>query len=134
MWEKKAFPVKIEFAVDDIVMANAAEELKSTTGFNWQGYQSAANYALQNKINYEQALAWSDKAVTMNTSFATLATKSALLKAVGKTDSADKVMNAAVAMGTEVEINLYAYQLLNDKQNDKAIAMFVLIHSAILKR
>ena len=26
-WEKKQFPVKIEFAVDDLVMANAAEEL-----------------------------------------------------------------------------------------------------------
>ena len=54
-WEKKQFPVKIEFAVDDIVMANAAEELKGPVGFNWQGYTSAANYALQNKVNYEQA-------------------------------------------------------------------------------
>src|SRR5436190_18209322 len=27
-WEKKQFPVKIEFAVDDIVIANAIEELK----------------------------------------------------------------------------------------------------------
>ena len=48
-WEKKQFPVKIEFDVDHIVMANAAEELKGATGFNWQGYASAANYALQNK-------------------------------------------------------------------------------------
>jgi len=126
MWEKKEFPVKIEFAVDDIVMANAAEELKSTTGFNWQGYQSAANYALQNKINYEQALVWADKAVTMNTSFATLSTKSGLLKAMGKADEADKMMNDAIAISTEAELNLYAYNLLNNKEQDKAIAMFIL--------
>src|SRR5580698_4080204 len=62
-WEKKQFPVKIEFAVDDIVMANAAEELKGPTGFTWQGYTSATNYALQNKINYEQALKWIDNAI-----------------------------------------------------------------------
>ena len=35
-WEKKQFPVNIEFDVDNIVMANATEELKGPTGFNWQ--------------------------------------------------------------------------------------------------
>src|SRR5690606_38852676 len=34
-WEKKQFPVKIEFAVDDIVMAYAREELKGMKGFSW---------------------------------------------------------------------------------------------------
>jgi len=78
-WEKKEFPVKIEFDVDKIVMANAVEELKNTTGFGWQGYASAANYAVQNKTNYDQALKWADQAVTMNKSFATLNTKSNVL-------------------------------------------------------
>src|SRR4051812_674994 len=51
-WEKKQFPVKIEFNVDSIVLANAEQELKGPTGFTWQGYASAANYAIQNKTNY----------------------------------------------------------------------------------
>src|SRR5690606_28483325 len=37
-WEKKQLPVKIEFAVDDIVMANARDELSNVVGFTWQGY------------------------------------------------------------------------------------------------
>src|SRR5215831_17866221 len=45
-WEKKQFPVKIEFDVDKIVMNNAREQLKNTVGFSWQGFSSAANYAL----------------------------------------------------------------------------------------
>ena len=49
-WEKKQIPVKIEFDVDAIVIANAMEELKGPKGFNWQGYSSAANYALQNTL------------------------------------------------------------------------------------
>jgi hypothetical protein len=36
-WEKKQFPVKVEFAVDDIVMANATEELKGAVGFSLAG-------------------------------------------------------------------------------------------------
>jgi hypothetical protein len=125
-WEKKQFPVKIEFDVDKIVMNNAVEELKGTTGFGWQGYASAANYALQNKTNYDQALKWIDQAIAANKSFSTLSIKSNLLKATGKTEEADKIMNDAIAISTENELNQYGYQLLNNGQVDKAIEMFTL--------
>ena len=125
-WEKKQFPVKIEFAVDDIVMANAEEELKGQLGFNWQGYASAANYALQNKVNYETALKWIDKAIAQNSSFATLSIKSGLLNAMGKTSDAQKIMNDGIVGATEIELNNYGYQLLNQNEYDKAIEVFIL--------
>lgn len=125
-WEKKQFPVKIEFAVDDIVMANAAEELKGPTGFNWQGYTSAANYALQNKVNYEQGLKWIDQAIAQNKNFATLSVKSGILKATGNVTEAEKLMNEAIAIATENELNLYGYQLLNQGEQNKAIEIFKL--------
>jgi hypothetical protein len=125
-WEKKQFPVKIEFDVDNIVMANAAEELKSTVGFSWQGFSTAANYALQNNVNLEQGLTWANQAVTQNNSFATLNIKSGILKEMGKTAEADKIMADAIAIATNNELNLYGYQLLNAGQHDKAIEMFVL--------
>jgi hypothetical protein len=125
-WEKKQFPVKIEFDVDKIVMANAVEQLKGTTGFNWQGYSSAANYALQNKTDYDQALKWIDQAINMNKSFNTLSVKSNILKADGKNEEGDKIMNDAIAISTENELNLYGYQLMNNGQIDKAIEIFIL--------
>jgi hypothetical protein len=125
-WEKKQFPVKIEFAVDDIVMANAAQELTNTVGFSWQGYASAANYALQNKVNYDQALKWIDVAIAQNSNFATLNTKAGLLKATGKTEESDKIMKEATVLANENELNNYGYQLLNEKKEDQAIAAFIL--------
>jgi tetratricopeptide (TPR) repeat protein len=125
-WEKKQFPVKIEFDVDKIVMDNAAEQLKNTVGFSWQGYASAANYALQNNVNLEQAMVWADQAVTQNRSFATLSLKSNLLKKMGKAEEADKMMADAIQISTENELNLYAYGLLNQQQTDKAIEIFLL--------
>ena len=125
-WEKMQFPVKIEFAVDDIVMANAAQELKGTVGFNWQGFSSAANYALQNKVNYDQALTWIDQAIAINPNFTDLRIKSALLKARGKDADADNIMKTALDASTEVELNQYGYQLLAQNQQDKAIDAFVL--------
>ncbi|MBK9985299.1 MAG: DUF2911 domain-containing protein [Saprospiraceae bacterium] len=120
-WENKQFPVKIEFAVDDIVMANATEELKNVIGFNWQGYASAANYALQNKINTDQAIKWIDQAIATNPSFNTLNTKAGLLELQGKTADVQKMKDQAIALATENELNAYGYQLLNQGDNDGAI-------------
>lgn len=125
-WEKKQFPVKIEFAVDQIVMANAREELKGMQGFTWQGYSSAANYALQNNVNLVEGLTWINQALTSNRSFATLNTKAGILSAMGTADEAEKLRAEGVKMATEVELNNYGYQLLNEGSYDEAIRIFLL--------
>lgn len=125
-WEQKQFPVKIEFDVDKIVMDNAREQLKSTVGFTWQGFASAANYALQNKVNLEEALGWADNAINLNKNFNTLNTKAGLLKLAGKTAEADKLIAEAVDMSTENELNLYGYQLMGQGDINKAIEIFIL--------
>ncbi|MEO8764871.1 MAG: DUF2911 domain-containing protein [Ginsengibacter sp.] len=125
-WEKKQFPVKIEFDVDNIVIANAEAELKGATGFSWQGPGSAANYCLQNKVNLEQGLKWIDQAIAQNNSFATLSTKSNILKEMGKTQDAEKIMTDATAIATEFELNNYGYQMLQAGNIDKAIEALAL--------
>ena len=125
-WEKKQFPVKLTFAVDEIVLANAAEELKGVKGFTWQGYTSAANYALQNKTNLDKGLEWIDIAIARNKAFPTLVVKSALLAETGKTADADAVMTEALSLATEAELNNRGYQLLNQSKNAEAIEIFKL--------
>ena len=125
-WEKKQFPVKIEFAVDNIVMANATEELKGTKGFTAQGFISAANYAVQNKVNYEQALKWIDQAIAQNNSFTALNVKAAILTQMGQTAEAEKINSDALPLATENELNSYGYQLLGEGKHDKAIEIFKL--------
>ena len=125
-WEKKQFPVKIEFAVDDIVLANATEQLKGTVGFTAQGFSSAANYALQNKAGVEKGLVWIDQAIAQNKTFNTLNIKAGLLRLGGKTADADKLVNEAIALSTENELNQYGYQLLAQGDQDKAIEVLTL--------
>lgn len=125
-WEKKQFPVKIEFAVDEIVMANAANELKSTVGFTPQGFVSAANYALQNNVNLEQGMKWIDQALAQNRNFPTLNIKAGFLRKSGKTAEAEKLLADAMAVATEAELNVYGYQLLGQGQTDKAIEILTL--------
>lgn len=123
-WEKKQFPVRITFQTDQIVLDNAAEELKGPVGFTWQGYASAANYALQNNIALEEGLAWADRAATMNRNFTSLMAKSGILSKLGKKEEAAIAEKEAVDAGTENEINTYGYQLLNQGDMEGAIRFF----------
>lgn len=125
-WEKKQFPVKIEFAVHDIVMANAAEELKSVRGFSWQGPNSAANYALQNNTHLEEGIKYADQAIAANNSFTTKRIKAGLLEKMGKAAEADALIKGSIDTATEAEINVYAYQLMGQNNDDKALEMFLL--------
>jgi tetratricopeptide (TPR) repeat protein len=127
-WEKRQFPVIIEFDVDEIVMANAYQQLKGFIGFNAEGYASAANYALANKVNNAQALAWIDVAIRRKKNFANLSTKARLLDQAGNKTEAEKLMAEAIALpeATEAELNAYGYQLLTAGQDDKAIEIFKL--------
>src|SRR5688500_8156727 len=125
-WEKKQFPVKLEFAVDEIVMANAEEELKGPVGFTPQGFTSAANYALQNNVNHEKALTWFDQAIAQNNTFANLRIKAGLLKQTGKTAEGDKILKEAMGIASEAELNAYGYQLMGQGETDKAIEIFIL--------
>ena len=125
-WEKKQFPVSLEFAVDDIVMANAGEELKGPVGFNWQGPYSAADYALQNNIHLEKALGWADQAIAQNKNFGTLHVKAALLRKTGKTAEAEKIETEALTLANEAELNQHGYNLINEKRMDDGIKVFIL--------
>jgi tetratricopeptide (TPR) repeat protein len=125
-WEKKQFPVLIEFAVDDIVIANATDELKGAIGFNAIGFTGAANYTLQNKVNLENGLIWIDKAIAQNNVYATKKIRADILRQMNRIADADKELSEAIAVANENNLNLLGYQYLNAGQNDKAIEMLTL--------
>ena len=121
-WEKKQFPVKIVYAVDEIFLANALELFKGQTGFTWQNYNAAANYTLTSKTNTDQGLKWADRAILMNPNFTDISTKADLLDLAGNHVESEKLMKDAMAVATENELNNYGYQLLGNQKFDKAIA------------
>src|ERR1700722_5514103 len=125
-WEKKQFPVKIEFNVDDIVIKNLQQELKGQNGFNSGSFTNAAAYALTNRIDYAEALTWIDNALAITKSFTNYNIKSGILRAMDKPAEADQAMNDALPIATELELNAYGYQLLTAGLQDKAIEIFIL--------
>ena len=120
-WEKKQFPFKLEFDVQKIVLQNFRNELRSTASFTWQGFNDAAAYCLQNQINYEEAIKWSDSSIRLSRNFNNLTTKAQLLIAMGQKNEGEKIFDDAVAVATQNEINNLGYQLLGQKNFPLAI-------------
>jgi tetratricopeptide (TPR) repeat protein len=125
-WEKKAIPFKIEVDVHKVVLANFRNELRNLPGFGWQGFQTAANYCLNNNINNSEALQWANTAVQRNKNFNTLSTQAGLMFQGGKQAEGDAVLDQAVKLATRAQINAVGYQLLGQKRFKKAIEILAL--------
>ncbi len=125
-WEKKRFPFKVEYAVDELVIANAKNMLRNTTGFGFQGPLSAAQYCLQNNINIEDGVKWADQAIVANPNFNGYFIKSGLLTKQGKTVEAAKLNDKAVELANIRQLNFMGYQMIGQKNNNKALEYFQL--------
>ena len=125
-WEKKRFPFKIEFAVNEIVMTNAENELRSTAGFGWQGPASAAQYSLQNNIELEKGLAWAEQSIAAQQNFNNLSVKSQIQAALGNAEDAKATMELALNDPGAGAPQYYTYgrQLIGQDKNEDAMAIF----------
>ncbi|MCO6509191.1 MAG: DUF2911 domain-containing protein [Aridibacter famidurans] len=120
-WEKKQIPFKIEVDLQKTVLASIRNELRSFPAFFWQGYQSAAQWCLNNNINHEEALQWADQAIARNRSFQTLATKAGLLSQSGKQAEADSTYAESAKLANKNQLNALGYQMLAQQRFDRAI-------------
>jgi len=123
-WEKLAIGFNIGLDVNKIVVDNYKKQLNSIPGFSWQGWNQAANYAMQNDVYIDEAIEWSDRSIQLNRNFTNLWTKAGLMEKKGFKDISEKLRTEAMMIATEADINNLGYQYLFAKDYDKAIETF----------
>lgn len=123
-WDKVAVPVRIQVDTPAVVTESLRKELRGLPRFFWQGWNQAANYALRNDVNLDEAMQWADRSIQINENFANLRTKAALVEKKGDTKAAADLRAKAMRIATEAEVNTYGYQLLGQNKTDEAIDIF----------
>ncbi|WP_189358535.1 DUF2911 domain-containing protein [Algibacter mikhailovii] len=127
-WEKKQFPFKIEFAVPDIVLASFRDEFRGQQGFQRQNYETAANYALNNGGDLDEALGWIDGAIAgkfySEKNFNNLQIKSKILEKLNRKAEADALMDEAMDYATIFQVHQYGRTLIANGEIDKAMTIF----------
>ena len=134
IWENKKLPFKIEVKnSNDIILASLKSELKNNSGFAFNNWVQAANWA-SNAGYHDQAIAWADNAISLpfigQRNFNTMSTKATVLRNAGKADEATAIMDEAVNQpdATAFQIHAYGRQLIAADMKDKALTVFKMNH------
>ncbi len=122
-WEKVAVPFRVAVA-KEVTVQNLRNQLRNLAQYNWQGWQEAAEYCLQAKVNLEEALQWSDSSIKLEERFDNLIVKAGILKALNRAGDADTATSRALELGNAFQVYFYGRQLQTEKHKAEAVAIY----------
>ena len=130
-WEELAVAWNIKVKnINQIYLDALRHELTGAQGFDSGAYNIAAQFCLGSNTDLEQGLKWAEAAVSMpyigKAEFGTLSTKAQILSKLGRDAEAKAAMELALRAPatTPLEIHQYGRQLLAEKKNADALAVF----------
>ena len=131
VWEELSVPIAI--TVDDpasLYITSLRDELRGGAGFNWQNWNAAAQYCLNQNKNLDEALKWSENSISLQfvgqPNFTTLSTKAQILDKLSRPAEAATVMATALDLpgAQPVEIHQYGRRLLAQGKPKDALSVF----------
>ena len=123
-WEKLAVPFKVGVNVNDTVTASIGKQLRNVGGFNWNGWDDAARYKLENKGNLDEAVKDVDRSIQIEERFENLLTKSQILTAQGKKSEGAALEAKALEKATALQTHFFARQLMQEGDKTRAFEVF----------
>jgi tetratricopeptide (TPR) repeat protein len=123
-WDKVAVPFKVSVDVHDIMQASLKRQLRNLSGYSWVGWDDAANYLLAEKVGLADALTYANKSIEYEDRYDNEMTKAKVLASLNRKDEAAAAEKRALALASPFELHAYARQLMAEKRNDEAFAIF----------
>ena len=126
-WEKLQVPFTITVDVKNITLRHIREQLKNQPGFGWHGWEEAAHYCIENKFDYDEALKWINTSIQIDENFTNVAAKGQLLRLMNNTKAADSAAKRVLTLAetaSENSVNLFGYELMNEKDMPTALEIF----------
>jgi tetratricopeptide (TPR) repeat protein len=123
-WDKVAVPFKVSVNVNELVEASLHNQMRGLTQYTWDGWDDAATYLVDNKMDLNEALKYEDNSIGNEDRFENEMTKSRILEAMGKTSEATAARDKALAMGNAQQLYGYGRQLQREGKQKEAFAVF----------
>ena len=129
-WSTKEIPFTIDVQVTKIVTKSIKQELQSSPGFSNQSWIQAANFALNNGGDLNEALNWVNASISgqffSQKNANNLLLKSRILDKMGNQEKSLKVLDEASEMANKRQLNAMGYQMMNQKNYKLALKFFKL--------
>lgn len=123
-WERVAVPFKVEVNTHEIVRQSLRNQLRARPQFEWQAWQEAADYLLNNKLSAEEALKYAERSIEIEDRFENEMTKAQALSALGRREEALAARDKAIAKGSQIQVHSYGRGLQIQGRQDDALELF----------
>jgi Protein of unknown function (DUF2911)/Tetratricopeptide repeat len=123
-WDKLAVPFTVAVNVNQVVEASLQNQLRGLSQYTWDGWDDAATYMVDNKMDLNEALKFEDNSIANEDRFENELTKSRILEAMGKTAEANAAHDRALALGSAQQLYGYGRQLQRQGKQQEAFAVF----------
>ncbi len=123
-WEKIEVSFKITVDVHERVRESLQKQLRTLSRYTWMSWDDAANYLLAEKIDLNDALAYAEKSIETEDRFENEITKSKVLTALNRQSEAAVAQKKALELGTPLQVQQFARELLTRKLSDEAFKIF----------
>jgi Protein of unknown function (DUF2911) len=123
-WEKIEVPFKITVDVHERVRESLQKQLRTLSRYTWISWDDAANYLLAEKIDLNDALEYAEKSIENEDRFENEITKSKILTALNRQGESAAAQKKALELGTPLQADQFARQLLTQKRSDEALTIF----------
>lgn len=105
-WEKVNVPFTVEVKdVKTLAVEKARAAVAAAKPDDWQTRAQAANFALQNKVNTEEAMLWLDQSLKIKETFSNVSLKARTLAEQGKNAEAVAAGEKAIQLGKAANTN-----------------------------
>jgi hypothetical protein len=122
-WEKLAVPFTVKTDTE-ATLANIRNQLRNSAQYIWTGFDDAATWCVDNKVNLEEALTWVNRSISQEERFENLNTKARILTALNRESEAAAVRTKAMEIANAVQLYFYGRQLQTQHQKAEAIAIY----------
>ena len=130
-WEELQVPIAIAVPnIAEVYYQTLKNELKDSPGFDYHGWQQAADYLIEHKVHLDVAEKWAKTAVdgpfVGEENFATLKSLAEAQKANGKTAEAKATMDKALTHPATGPFDIYQYArpMIREGHPDEALKIF----------
>ncbi|HXN23922.1 MAG TPA: DUF2911 domain-containing protein [Candidatus Dormibacteraeota bacterium] len=123
-WDKLAVGFKVAVNLRELVPVSLKTQLRGWSRWNYEGWDEAARYLLENNGNLQDALKFEEGSLNVEERGDTLLTKSTILDKLGRKEEAKAARERAMKLATAVQLHNYARGLQLNGQREQAREIF----------
>lgn len=123
-WDDVAVPFTVQVNTPQIVARSLRNQLRGLVQREWQGWNEAADYLLENKLDAGEALKYSEQSIGVEDRFENEIVKARALAALGRAAAAAATRKKALSLGTQQQVHSFARNLQGLGYHDQALDIF----------